>query len=113
MSIIDKPLRLETGSQAQQRRSENKGVYEEGPLSIGAPVVMPLLLASAVIDVIAVVGVLPSSAAIYSGGAATWALLTGQSGTRVAEQAAFGLAVGFLVGIPLTICAGLALALSS
>jgi len=73
----------------------------------------PILAASTVVEVIAVWGVLPASATTYSAAAATWALLTGQSGRRVAEQAAFGLATGFLVGIPLTISAGLALALGS
>jgi len=78
-----------------------------------SPLFPPLLFASVVVDVIAVLSVLPISITIYSAAAATWALLTGQSGARVAEQAAFGLAMGFLVGIPLTICAGLALVISS
>jgi hypothetical protein len=73
----------------------------------------PVLFASVVVDVIAVFGVLPAVATTYSAAAATWALFSGMPGQKVAEQAAFGLAVGFLVGIPIMISAGLALALGS
>lgn len=60
---------------------------------------------------IEVIGVWVSSMTIYSGAAATWALLSNKPGDEVARQAAFGLAVGFIIGFPLTIAAAIALVL--
>jgi hypothetical protein len=48
---------------------------------------------------------------IYSGGGAVWALLSNRPGDEIARQAAFGLAVGFIIGIPLMIAAAIALVL--
>jgi hypothetical protein len=72
-----------------------------------------LLYASILTEAAEVLGVWVASMTIHSGAAASWALLTGQPGDAIARQAAFGLAAGFLVGIPLTVCAALALVLSS
>jgi hypothetical protein len=72
---------------------------------------IPIVLATVVVDVIGVLGVLPASITVYGGAAAAWALLTGQGIERITEQLAYGAAVGFIVGIPLMICAGVVLAL--
>jgi len=73
----------------------------------------PLLYGTILTGGLEVLGVWVASMTIHSGAAASWALLTGQAGDNIARQAAFGLAAGFLVGIPLTICATLTLVLSS
>lgn len=62
---------------------------------------------------IEVIAVWVSSMTIYSGAAATWALLSSKPGDEVARQAAFGLAVGFIIGIPLMIAAAIALILGN
>jgi hypothetical protein len=61
--------------------------------------------------VVEVLGVWVASMTIHSGAAATWALLSNKSGDEVARQAAFGLAVGFILGIPLTAAAIVAIIL--
>ena len=81
--------------------------------ALALPLLAPLPLATVVVEVIAVICLLPGIAGIYSGFAATVALLRGRAGAEIAEQAAYGFAVGFLIGIPITISAGLALALGS
>jgi hypothetical protein len=52
-----------------------------------------------------VIGVWLASIAWHSGLAAAWALLTGHTPNEVGQQAAAGAGAGFILGIPLTICA--------
>jgi hypothetical protein len=73
----------------------------------GAPV-PSVLYATILTGAVEVLGVWVSSMTIFSGAAATWALLSNKPGDEVARQAAYGLAVGFILGIPLTIAAAIA-----
>ena len=69
-------------------------------------------MASVLTGILEVAGVWLASIGIHSAGASAWVLLTNQPVDEISHQAALGAAVGFIVGIPLTISAALALALS-
>jgi hypothetical protein len=69
-------------------------------------------LASVLTGALEVAGVWLASMGIFSGAGAAHALFTGESGDEIGRQASYGFAAGFIVGIPLTIAAGLLLVLT-
>ncbi len=68
-------------------------------------------VASVLTGPLEVAGVWLASIAWHSGLAGAWALVTGHSLDDIARHAAAGAAAGFIVGIPLTICATILLVL--